>query len=235
MIARSIHSLNFWSDYKLHDVFEQFLGADVKASRMPRDKCDLKWKHIERWATWWRSAWTVFFAAPYLSRKVEAIIKRVMKERLEKQNYDDAKCNRLRLSSQIQGMEREYYSNSICRWLPFICRFAWSFEMLRRLEKMRHSARSHVDLIVMTSARQWACDCDCDVVGSHTILRLFGASKERDLQCCRSLCDDKRRCTACTKRKPSKSIVAIDPSIEVWKLASLTACEASNAIKECLA
>ena len=126
----------------------RFWWADVKASRMPREKCNLKSKHIERWAKWWRSAWTVFFAAPYVSRKVEATIKRVTKERLEKQKFDDAKCNRLRLSSQIQGVESEYYSNSICRWLPFICRFAWSFEMLRRLEKMRHSAWSHVDLRV---------------------------------------------------------------------------------------
>ena len=210
----------------------RFWWADVKASRMPREKCNLKSKHMERWAKWWRFAWTMFFAAPYVSRKVEATIKRVTKERLEKQKFDDAKCNRLRLSSQIQGVESEYYSNSICRWLPFICRFAWSFEMLRRLEKMRHSAWSHVDLRVRVNGL--AIACDCDVVGLHTILRLFGASKERDLQCCRSLCDDKRRCTACTKRKPNKSIVAIEPS-KCENIASLTACEASNAIKECLA
>ena len=208
----------------------RFWWADVKASRMPREKCNLKSKHIERWAKWWRSAWTVFFAAPYVSRKVEATIKRVTKERLEKQKFDDAKCNRLRLSSQIQGVESEYYSNSICRWLPFICRFAWSFEMLRRLEKMRHSAWSHVDLRVRVNglAIAIAMWSGCTRFFDYSVLQ------RNDLQCCRSLCDDKRRCTACTKRKPNKSIVAIEPS-KCENIASLTACEASNAIKECLA
>ena len=40
---------------------------------------------------------TAFAFCSFVPREVEAIIKRVMKERLEKQKYDDAKCKQLAL------------------------------------------------------------------------------------------------------------------------------------------